>query len=57
MSGPRATRASSRVKRSTSNVVSAPMDLRMRSAQTGRSSMPREGRSSGARLAEVLLEE
>ncbi len=41
MSGLSATRASSRVKRSASNVVSAPMDLRMRSAHTGRSSMPR----------------
>ena len=57
MIGLRAARVSSAVKRSASNVFSAPMDLRTRSAQTGRSSMPRAMPVIvWSRLPEVLLE-
>ena len=41
MIGSSASWAASKVKISTENVFSAPIDLRMRSARTGRSSMPR----------------
>src|SRR5229473_6100327 len=57
MIGNSASRAASKVKRSTENVFSAPTDLRTRLARTGRSSTPRDPIVKGSRLAKVLLKE
>src|SRR5713226_5156364 len=57
MIGKSASRASSKVKRSAGNMFSAPTDLRMRLARTGRSSTPRDPIVIGLRLTKVLLKE